>query len=108
MSTCVPEFDQARLAEVARLMAEARALIDGAATLLREGFCVSPVDDDSAKVASNYMNEWARLISWLDQAPVSAYQYTCQSEWTGGGLDAPGDQNVMRWPSSFGTSSVVL
>ena len=97
--------DQARLAEVARLMAEARENIEKAAALLLTpaGVVVGNTHD----VAEAYLAEWERLTRWLDSRPVTAFHYVCPSEWTGGSLSdpGPGTQSVSRWPSSFGTPS---
>lgn len=83
-------------------MALARAAAEEAATLLRAGFTGEDGSANAPDVAEAYSQEWKRVTEWVDLAPVAAYHYTCQSEWTGGRLDGPGDQNVVRWPSSFG------
>lgn len=109
MNSPLTAADQARLAEVARLVTEARANIEAAAALLRDGFC-GPIGDENVSAANAYMVEWQRLTQWLDIGPVAAYHYVCQNEWTGGSLSAPGPgtQNTTRWPASFGTPLVVL
>jgi hypothetical protein len=103
MNSPLTAADQARLTEVARLVTEARANIEAAAALLRDGYC-GPVGDENVSAANAYMAEWQRLTKWLDEAPVVVYHYVCQSEWTGGSLSdpGPGTQNITRWPSSFG------
>jgi hypothetical protein len=102
MSAEVPLADQNRLREVARLMAEARTKADEAAALLMEGMA-DMTSEPSTRNA--YATEWSRLTNWIDAAPVAAWHYTCQGEWTGGSLSDPGTQNVVRWPVSFGASS---
>ena len=100
--------DQARLAEIARLVIAARGILEEAATILREagfGGADGPEGTDiGPDEATAYQNEWKRLTLFIDDAPVLAYHYFCQSEWTGGYLHAPGNdqQSVMRWPPSFG------
>lgn len=98
--------DQARLAEVERLVTAARGILQEAANVLRDAWSSRSVGSDiGPDEAAAYMAEWQRLTHYIDNAPVPAYHYVCQSEWTGGSIrdPLPGTQTVVRWPSSFGT-----